>query len=121
MKIAVPADVNHVESEVGGSFARTPHFFIFNSDHNDGFFIDNPSVKSHGGAGIKAAQFLIDHHIDVLLAPRCGENAAKVLKAAQMEIYETNTGSIKENIDALFNGRLTVMEQFHKGSHHGGK
>lgn len=117
MKIAIPADEKILNSEVCMSFGRAPYFYIYETLTKMGDFIENEAAKSPGGAGIKAAQIVVDQHADVLITPRCGENAAEVFNASQLQIYKSKNGSITENIDAYLNNKLNKLESFHAGFH----
>jgi len=122
MKIAIPVDDKSIETSVCQSFGRTPYFLIYDTESKDSVFLDNSAAASQGGAGIKAAQIIVDNKVSALLTPRCGENAAVVIKAANIKIFKTINDSIKENIDALKEGKLTLLEDIHAGFHnHGGK
>ena len=55
----------------------------------EGTFIENSAANSEGGAGIKAAQNVVDSKAEILITPRCGQNAADVLQAADIKIYKT--------------------------------
>lgn len=122
MKIAIPTDENNIETGVCISFGRTPYFLIYDTDTKASLFLDNGAAASAAGAGIKAAQSIVDSQATVLLTPRCGENAAEVLKAADVRIYKTKGGSAKENINAFTNGELALQDEIHPGFHnHGGK
>ena len=122
MKIAIPVDDKSMETSVCQSFGRTPYYLIYDTDSKEGIFLDNSAVASQGGAGIKAAQTIVDNQVHALITPRCGENAAEVLKAADIKLYKTINASIKDNIAALNNGKLSLLEDIHPGFHgHGGK
>ncbi|MBQ6853137.1 MAG: hypothetical protein IJO07_03050, partial [Peptococcaceae bacterium] len=58
MRIAVPVEEN--EKEICPSFGRTPLFYIFDTETNSGTLIENDAMNAPGGAGIKAAQTVID-------------------------------------------------------------
>lgn len=121
MKIGMPVEEKSMESKVCQSFGRTPYFLIYDTDTEEGTFLDNSAVASQGGAGIKAAQSIVDNKVSALITPRCGENAAKVIKGADIIIYKTMNDSIKDNIKALKENQLTVLEDIHPGFHnHGG-
>jgi len=121
MKIAIPVDEKTLESKVCVSFGRTPYFLIYDVETKDSIFIDNSAAASTGGAGIKAAQIIVDNKANALLTPRLGENAADVLKSAEIKIYKTTTGSAKDNIDAFIAGKLSLLDEIHAGFHgHGG-
>jgi predicted Fe-Mo cluster-binding NifX family protein len=122
MKIAIPVDGMDMETNVCISFGRAPYFLIYNTETKESLFLENTAAESQGGAGIKAAQLLVDRNVDALLTPRCGENAAEVIKAAHIKIYKTAGLSAKENIHAFISGTLSILEEIHAGFHgHGGK
>ncbi len=122
MKIAMPVDENNIESSICISFGRTPYFLIYDTDSNASNFINNSAASSQGGAGIKAAQLIADKKSDILITPRCGENAADVLKAANVKIYKSMNNSIKDNIENMKLGKLSLLDEVHAGFHnHGGK
>lgn len=119
MRIAVPVEEN--EKDICPSFGRTPLFYIYDTDTKEGHFIDNDAMNAPGGAGIKAAQTVIDAKAEIVLVPRCGENAAKALGAGNVKLYESVGLSIEENIQAFLDGKLSVVTDIHPGFHgHGG-
>ncbi len=122
MKIAIPVDEKDLETGVCMSFGRTPYFLIYDTETKESLFIKNTAANSAGGAGIKAAQIIVDNETNIMLTPRCGQNAADVLLAAEIKLYKTADGSAKENIDAFIEGKLSLLEEIHAGFHgHGGK
>ena len=122
MNIAIPVDDKNIKSNVCISFGRAPYFMIYNTDKEDSIYIKNTTADSAGGAGIKAAQLIVDNKVDCLLTPRCGENAANVIKAANIKIYKTNDSSVIDNINAFIRGELSLLDEIHAGFHnHGGK
>ena len=122
MKIAIPATANNIDSEVCPSFGRTEFFLIYNTNDQSNFFLDNSAATIQGGAGIKAAQILVDEHVDVLITLRCGENAASVLLEANIAIYKAAGNNLKDNISACEQGKLEMLNEIHPGLHnHGGK
>lgn len=122
MKIAMPVNDTFVEGEVCPSFGRTPYFMVYDTETKESKFFDNEAASSQGGAGIKAAQIIVDKDINVLLTPRCGDNAAEVIGAANIEMYKVIKGSIKDNIDAFSEGKLSRLGEIHEGFHnHGAK
>jgi len=117
MKIVIPVDEKTLESDVCASFGRTPYFLIHDTETKESVFIDNSAAASTGGAGIKAAQTIVDNKANVLLAPRCGENAADVLKSADIKIFKTTSASAKGNIDDFIDGKLSLLDEIHAGFH----
>jgi predicted Fe-Mo cluster-binding NifX family protein len=121
MIIAIPVDENSLNTGVCISFGRAPHFMVFDTDTNKGEFYVNSAAESQGGAGVKAAQSIVDFGADVLLTPRCGDNAVEVFKAAGIKMYKTNDGLAMVYIKAFLKGDLSLLTESHPGFHgHGG-
>jgi predicted Fe-Mo cluster-binding NifX family protein len=121
MKIAIPVDENSMETEICMSFGRTPWFLIFDTVTEEKNFINNSAAASLGGAGIVAAQTLVDLKVEVMLTPRCGQNAADVFNAANIKIYRTKSSMVSENIKAFLNGELSPLGEIHEGFHNQGE
>ena len=117
MKIAIPVDEKTLESNVCVSFGRAPYFLVYDTETRENNFIKNSAAASTGGAGIKAAQIIVDHNVNALLTPRCGENAANVLKAADIKIYRTAGISAKKNIEDFMSDKLSLLDKIHPGFH----
>lgn len=117
MKIAIPVDEASLDSTVCVSFARAPYFLYYNTETKEADFQANAAANAQGGAGIKAAQALIDQGAEALLTPRCGEKAADPITAAGIKIYKTTSTSIQEMIDAFAGGQLNILEETHQGLH----
>ena len=117
MKIAIPVDEKTLESNVCVSFGRTPYFLIYDVETKESIFIDNSAATSTGGAGIKAAQTIVDNKVNALLTPRCGQNAADVIKSADIKIFKTASASVKDNIAAYIDGKLPLLDEIHAGFH----
>lgn len=117
MKIVLPANERSMEKGISVSFGRAPYFLVYDTDTQEGVFIENNAAKSQGGAGIKAAQTVVDTGAKALLTPRCGENAADVLKAANIEIYQSINDSLENNISTFNKGGLKILSEIHAGFH----
>lgn len=111
MKIAIPLD--DTQKEVCVSFGRAP-YFLFAQDGNVEI-LENPAASSEGGAGIQAAQFVVDQGATALVTVRCGENAAQVLQEAEIAIYKSQGKDANENVKACEEGNLEALTHFHAG------
>ena len=121
MKVAIPVEERKVDSEVCISFGRTPLFMVYDTDSKESYFIDNSAIAVTGGAGIKAAQSIVDNDVVAMLTPHCGENAADVLKAGDVKIYRTvKDKNAIENINLFTEGKLSILENIHPGYHGAG-
>lgn len=72
MRIAVP--VNEDQKTVCESFGRGPYFALLEEASGKLMYEDNSAISSQGGAGIKAAQVLVDRVVKALLT-QCGRGA----------------------------------------------
>ncbi len=122
MKIAIPVNDKSLESGICQSFGRAPYFLIYDLESKESDFLENSAAISQGGAGVKAAQLIVDSEASALLTPRCGDNAADILKIANVKLYKTMNESISDNIKAFGENKLSILKDIHAGRHnHGGK
>lgn len=117
MKIAMPVNENNDQTTICLSFGRTPYYLVTDTESGDKEYIENKAAAQPGGAGIAASQSLVDAEVDAVLAPSCGENAARVLQAAGIKIYKTQGVLVDENIRALVDGKLSSLDEIHPGFH----
>lgn len=117
MKIAIPVEENTMDSEVCMSFGRAPFFYIYDTQEKQGSFLVNEAASAQGGAGIKAAQIVVDTGAKTLITPRCGENAADVFKQAGIKLFKNTSDSIEDNIKAYQDGSLKELTNIHPGFH----
>lgn len=115
MKIAIP--VNEDKKTICPAFARAPYVLLQDTESGEKSAPLNPAAAAEGGAGLQAAQFLIDNSVEVLITPRCGINSAEVLKEAEISIYKCQGEDAEENLALLQEEKLALMENFHGGFH----
>lgn len=122
MKIAIPVEEKSIHASVCVSFGRTPYFLIYDMNINEEKYIVNQAASSQGGAGIKAAQSVIDEGVEVAIIPRLGQNAADVFSMGNIALYKAEFGSVKHNIELFKENRLSKLTEIHAGFHgHGGR
>lgn len=115
MKIAIPIDED--KKAICASFGRAPYFVIHDTEAETSKIETNPAAETASGAGLKAAQFVMDAGVDALITARCGQNAADVFKAAGVRIYKAMSTNADENLKAMNKGRLDELTTFHAGFH----
>ena len=111
MKIAVPLDEN--QKDVCVTFGRAPYILFYAQGQSQ--ILENPAANAQGGAGLQAAQFLVDQGATALITVRCGQNAADVFRAAGIEIYQPRGKDALESVKALEEGGLERLTHFHPG------
>lgn len=117
MKIAIPSEGNELNSRACMSFGRTAAFIVADTKSSEFQVIDNEAAAAQGGAGIKAAQAIADSGAQAVVTFHCGENAAQVLKAADIKLYKAVPGTVKDMIDKYKNGKLQELTEIHPGYH----
>lgn len=107
MKIAISCTEKSVHASVDPRFGRAACFYIYDSDTGEYDFIDNQqSLNSPSGAGVQAAQIVVNAGVDVLLTGHCGPKAFRAVRAARIKIFTNVSGPIAEVISACQNGQL---------------
>ena len=119
MIIAIPSDKDSLDSAVCVSFGRSPFYCLYNTETEQSTFLVNTAADSPGGAGIKAAQLLVDNKANTVITVRCGENAAQVLQPAKIDLFKALTLSVADNINAHAQNKLEPLKEVHAGYHHG--
>jgi predicted Fe-Mo cluster-binding NifX family protein len=119
MTIALPILKDDPKADLSESLSRAPFFALIDSENHTIKTLVNPNYFQPSGAGIKVAQLLIDSHVNVLLTPRCGENAFQVLKEAGIACYYTVSSNIVENYQAFLDNRLEKIIRSNESLHQG--
>ncbi len=107
MKIAVSSSAPNLESSVDLRFGRAKYFIIYDTNDNTFYVIDNiQNLEAAQGAGVQAAQHVLNENIDALITGHCGPKAFKILSPAGVKIFTGLDGAIKENIEKFKNNKL---------------
>lgn len=117
MKIVIPTQKNNPDTNVSNVFGRAKYFALVDSKTNKLDFVENIGANSPNGAGIKAAQQVIDFKVGAVILPRIGKNGADLFEAADIKIYQQKGPTLKENIEAFNKAKLSLLGQVHAGFH----
>ncbi|MFX0171763.1 MAG: NifB/NifX family molybdenum-iron cluster-binding protein [Candidatus Hodarchaeota archaeon] len=110
MKIGLPSNGTDFTNQFSSVFGRCLYFIIYNSNnHEVEKAYPNTAQNATGGAGIQAAQSMIDNYVEAVIAPQMGPNAWNVLHGAGIKIYTGINGTIQQNINAFLDGQLNEM------------
>ena len=113
----MPVVNDNANTQVAANFGRAPYFMLRDTATGAMEFVKNTAADSPGGAGIKAAQIVVDHGPGALLVPQCGQNAADVIHGAGIPMYQTRGFDLEKNMEALIRGELEVLTEIHAGFH----
>jgi predicted Fe-Mo cluster-binding NifX family protein len=81
--------------------------------------IPNPAMNQAGGAGIQAAQFVVNEGAQAVLTGNLGPNAFGVLQAAGVPGYLVGEGTVRHAVEAHQAGQLRPMAGANVAGHAG--
>lgn len=102
MKIAITTSGDTLQATVDSRFGRAQKFCVIDPDSGEFQIIDNrQNLQAMQGAGIQAAQQIIDSGATCLITGNCGPKAFFALNAAGIKIYSSGQTTVSEAIDAF--------------------
>ena len=119
MKVCVTAMGNNLDAEVDPRFGRSQYFIFVDTDTMAFEAVENTAVAAPGGAGIQAAQTVVNKGADVLISGNIGPNAFQVLSNAGVKVATGAYGTVREAIEMYKNGKLNVSGGSTVGAHAG--
>lgn len=111
MKIGISSMGLAISSTADPRFGRCNYFAIFDTDENSYRFIENNAQHAGGGAGIAAAQQMIDEDVEVVLTGNMGPNAYNVIKGNDIKIYRIGSVSIEKAVQLFKEAKLEVISE----------
>jgi predicted Fe-Mo cluster-binding NifX family protein len=107
MKTVLTTTAPDITAEVDPRFGRGAYLLVVDTDTNEWEAHANPGISASGGAGIEAAQFVVDHRAEVAISGDFGPNAIRALQAGGIEMYVYGTcQTAQEAIERLKAGQL---------------
>ncbi|RUM33844.1 MAG: dinitrogenase iron-molybdenum cofactor [Archaeoglobus sp.] len=109
MKIAASTSRGGLDDVVIEIFGRAPNFTIVEVDGaeiKDVEIVNNERAMAGGGAGIAAAQLMIDKNVSCVLTGNIGPNAYNVLTSAGIKIYRAAGMNVREAVEKAIRGEL---------------
>ena len=109
MKLVITAAGPDLSSSVDERFGRAPYLLLVDTPDRTFQAIDNRAgVGAAQGAGIQAAQSVIDSKASVLITGHCGPKAFRALTAAGVHVYLTPGGTVDEVISRFETNELAL-------------
>ena len=106
MKVAIPSAGEDLSASVDQRFGRCSSFLIVDTETMEFRAVPNLAAAQAGGAGIAAAQQIIDEGAEVVLAGEVGPNAFDVMSQAGIRVYARITGTVRDAVEMLKSGAL---------------
>jgi predicted Fe-Mo cluster-binding NifX family protein len=98
MKIAVTSTGTNMDSPVDPRFGRSPYIAFVDIQTGELEALANPFADASGGAGIQAAQLVLDQGAEALLTGHCGPRASAVLSDAGVQVVNGISGTVREAV-----------------------
>jgi predicted Fe-Mo cluster-binding NifX family protein len=105
MIVAIPTEMDSLNSKISERFARTAYFLIYNTNDDSYEFISHEMQQEHG-AGTKIVNELSVRNVEAVISKNIGLNALQALKVGNIKAYIASAGNVKENIDFLKSKKL---------------
>jgi len=112
MKIAVSSTGKDLESQVSQVFGRCPYFIIIEIEDKKIVkteAMENTSAQQFSGAGISAAQMVVQSGAKAIITGNVGPKAYSVLKQFGVEIYK-GSGTVKDVIQKFIEKQLEKIQ-----------
>jgi len=119
MKIAITASGDNLDSQMDPRFGRCQYFVIVDPDTMDFEAMLNESAMASGGAGIQAAQTIVNVGINAVITGNVGPNAFEVLSAAGIETMTGASGTVRHALELYKSGSLQSAAAATVSSHAG--
>jgi predicted Fe-Mo cluster-binding NifX family protein len=109
-KIAIASSGETLEAKVDARFGRCPYFLIVNTKTNKFEVLENTAGQAFQGAGISAAQMIVNKKVKAVLAGNFGPKAVYVLNNSGIKIFSVSSVSVKEALAGYKKGDLKEVD-----------
>jgi len=106
MRIVVTANGAGLDAPASPVFGRCPSYTFVDTDTFEAETVDNPAMNAAGGAGIQAAQFVVEQGARAVVTGNMGPNAYNVFRSAGVPVFLGREGTVRECVDAFRSGEL---------------
>lgn len=112
MNVILSSQDQYLESSIDNRFGRCPWLIKIDTDTNQWEAFPNPGVNYSNGAGVAAAQFVIDQKAEAVISGDFGPHAAKTFQAAKIEmrLFTEATATVQEAIDLFKKNELPKFQ-----------
>lgn len=120
MKIAISSKGKSGNDLLDARFGRCEYFQICDTKDNSFKVIENKGQSSNGGAGIAAANQIIDENVDIIITGNLGPNAFELINKAEIKAYKCESISIEAALNKYNNNELEEIKipgMSHSGMH----
>ncbi len=107
MKIAFTTSGDDLQAALDSRFGRAPKFLLYDTESENFTVHDNAqNLNAAQGAGIQSAETIARLGAKVLVTGHCGPKAFRVLSAAGISVYSSDTPTVAEALQQFKAGKL---------------
>ncbi|MBN2005261.1 MAG: helix-turn-helix transcriptional regulator [Anaerolineae bacterium] len=110
MRVVIPANGVDLDALTSAVFGRSQMFILVDLETLDFEALPNPALGAPGGAGVQAAQTVLQYDVGAIITPNLGPNAFRVIHAAGIPVYRMVGATVREVIAAFNAGQLSRLE-----------
>lgn len=107
MKIVVTSNGIDLDADASPVFGRCPTYIFVDTDTMAFEAVDNPAMGAASGAGIQAAQFIVERGAEAVVTGNVGPNAFDVFGSVGVPVYLFEGGTVREAVEAYKAGELS--------------
>ncbi|MHA1211934.1 MAG: NifB/NifX family molybdenum-iron cluster-binding protein [Candidatus Heimdallarchaeota archaeon] len=115
MKIGISTMGNDLDAAVDPRFGRCQNYIIADTDNSTFEVVYNDAQNEGHGAGLRAAQILVNKGVQAVISGNVGPNAFTVLENSNIVMYSF-AGKIGDAITQLKSGSLPKLTQPRKAA-----
>lgn len=119
MKIVSTSSGTDLEAQTHPAFGRCPIYVFVDTESMQFEAVENPAANAAGGAGIQAAQFVIERGAQAVVTGNVGPNAFQVLQPAGVPVYLFSGGTVRQAVEAVKAGKLSAAADASRPAHAG--
>lgn len=101
MKVCITADGPDLDSEVGQDLGHSPYFLIVDLDTMEYESMENEGASWDMGAGMKAADIVINAGVDAVITGRIGPHGYSSFSDAGIMVSSDEEGGVREAIESF--------------------
>jgi predicted Fe-Mo cluster-binding NifX family protein len=106
MKIAITSNGANLDAPTSPVFGRCPMIVLVETETLQFEAIENPAIAVPSGAGIQAAQLVVERGAQAVVTGNIGPNALDVFQSAGVPIYLFNEGTVRDAVETFMAGKL---------------
>ncbi len=120
MKIAITSKGDGLDSMMDPRFGRCGYFIIVDSEDESNLkAVPNDAATAGGGAGIQAAQMVIDEDVEAVISGNFGPRAFDALSSGGVKLYTVSAQTVKEALDSFNKGEAKLLASATAAAHAG--